>query len=63
MDSETIIQTLSTRLATQRYANNTIISYCGYAQIFLDYIMQYSNLSEIPISEIETFINKKVLTD
>ncbi len=63
MDSETIIQTLSTRLATQRYANNTIKSYCGYAQIFLDYMMQYSNLNQIPISEIEAFINKKVLTD
>lgn len=63
MDSETIIQTLSTRLATQRYANNTIKSYCGYAQFFLDYMMQYSNLNQIPISEIEAFINKKVLTD
>lgn len=63
MDSETIIKTLSNRLATQRYANNTIKSYCSYARFFLDHMKKYNNLDEIPISEIEGFINMKVLQD
>lgn len=32
MDNETILKILSTRLVTQRYANNTIKAYCSYAQ-------------------------------
>src|SRR5690606_33215522 len=63
MDSETIIKTLSNRLAMQRYANNTIKSYCGYALVFLEYMKEYSTLDEIPIMEIEQFINTKVLQE
>ena len=60
MDSETILKTLHDRLQVQRYANNTIKSYCGYAQIFLEYMNKYRTLNEIPIAEIEGFINEKV---
>ncbi len=63
MDSETILKTLHNRLQVQRYANNTIKSYCGYAQIFLEYMTKYHTLNEIPIAEIETFINEKVFQD
>ncbi len=61
VDSETIIKTLSSRLKLQRYANNTISSYCAYAQLFLDYMEKYDDLNEIPIHEIEKFINLKVI--
>lgn len=61
VDSETIIKTLSSRLKLQRYANNTISSYCSYAQVFLDYMEKYDDLNEIPIHEIEKFINLKVI--
>ena len=61
MDSETIIKTLTSRLKLQRYANNTIVSYCAYAQLFLDYMEKYNDLNEIPIHEIEKFINLKVI--
>lgn len=60
MDSEIIIKTLSCRLKLQRYANNTIKSYCGYAQVFLDYMYNYASLKDIPTTEIEKFINFKV---
>ncbi|MBY0066478.1 site-specific integrase [Empedobacter stercoris] len=60
MDSETILKTLQNRLKLQRYANNTIKSYCGYAQVFLEQMEKYNRLDEIPISEIELFINTKV---
>lgn len=63
MDSETILKTLQKRLKLQRYANNTIKSYCSYAQIFLDYMSKYHTLTEIPTSEIEAFINAKVFND
>lgn len=63
MDSETILKTLHDRLQVQRYANNTIKSYCGYAQIFLEYMNKYRTLNEIPIAEIEGFINEKVVQD
>ena len=63
MDSETILKTLHDRLQVQRYANNTIKSYCGYAQIFLEYMSKYRTLNEIPIAEIEGFINEKVFQD
>lgn len=63
MDSETILKTLHNRLQLQRYAANTIKAYCGYAQIFLEYMNQYRTLDEIPISEIEAFINAKVFQD
>lgn len=63
MDSETILKTLHDRLQVQRYANNTIKSYCGYAQIFLEYMNKYRTLNEIPIAEIEGFINEKVFQD
>lgn len=61
MDSETILKTLQNRLKLQRYANNTIKSYCGYARVFLEQMDQYNRLDEIPISEIELFINTKVI--
>lgn len=60
MDSELILKTFHNRLQIQRYANNTINSYCGYAQIFLDYMSKYHSLNDIPIAEIEDFINEKV---
>ena len=60
MDSETILKILQNRLKLQRYANNTIKSYCGYAQVFLEQMEKYNRLDEIPISEIELFINTKV---
>lgn len=63
MDSETILKTLQNRLKLQRYANNTIKSYCGYAQVFLEQIEKYNRLNEIPISEIELFINTKVIQE
>ncbi len=63
MDSEPILKTLHNRLQLQRYANNTIKSYCSYAQIFLEYMDKYHTLNEIPISEIEAFINAKVFKD
>lgn len=66
MDSETILKTLHDRLQLQRYANNannTIKSYCGYAQLFLEYMNKYHTLNEIPLAEIEAFINEKVLKD
>ncbi|MBA5791735.1 tyrosine-type recombinase/integrase [Flavobacterium sp. xlx-214] len=63
MDSETIIKLLANRLTTQRYANNTIKAYCSYAQFFLDHMKKYNTLNDIPITEIELFINNKVLQD
>lgn len=63
MGSETIIKSLSDRLAMQRYANNTIKSYCGYAQIFLEYMKEYSTIDEIFIIEIEQTINTKLLQE
>lgn len=63
MDSETIIKTLSSRLATQRYANNTIKAYAAYALLFLEHMKKYKTLKDIPIPEIEAFINIKVLKD
>lgn len=63
MDGEVIIKTLSDRLTMQRYANNTIKAYCGYALFFLEYMKKYNSLDEIPIIEIEQFINTKVLQE
>lgn len=63
MDSETILKTLQNRLKLQRYANNTIKSYCGYTQVFLEQMEKYNRLDEIPISEIELFINTKVIQE
>ncbi len=63
MNSEEIITLFLNRLQMQRYANNTIRSYRSYAIIFLDHMNQYDNLEEIPIVEIEAFINEKVSKD
>lgn len=63
LDSETILKTLQNRSQLQRYANNTIKSYCGYAQIFLEYMSKYRTLNETPIAEIEGFNNEKVFQD
>ncbi len=63
MDSETILKILQNRLKLQRYANNTIKSYCSYTQVFLEQIEKYNRLDEIPISEIELFINRKVIQE
>ena len=60
MDSESIIKTLYSRLTTQRYTNNTIRAYTSYAQLFLDHMKNHQTLVDIPISEIEAFINTKV---
>ncbi|WP_230381560.1 phage integrase N-terminal SAM-like domain-containing protein [Myroides albus] len=63
MDSETILKTLHNLLQLQRYANNTIKSYCGYSQLFLEHTNKYHMLNEIPFAEIEAFINEKVFQD
>ena len=63
MDSETILKILQNRLKLQRYANNTIKSYCSYTQVFLEQMEKYNSLDEIPISEIELFINRKVIQE
>ncbi|VDH16586.1 Tyrosine recombinase XerD [Algoriella xinjiangensis] len=63
MDSETILKILQNRLKLQRYANNTIKSYCSYTQVFLEQMEKYNRLDEIPISEIELFINRKVIQE
>ena len=63
MDSETILKTFYNRLKLQRYATNTIKSYMGYAQIFLEYMNEYPTLDRVPIAEIEAFINTKVIQD
>ena len=57
MDSESIIKTLYSRLTTQRYTNNTIRAYTSYAQLFLEHMKNHQTLVDIPISEIEAFIN------
>ena len=44
----------------QRYAGNTIRSYKDYASIFLKHVSKYPSLEEIPLSDIEAFINEKV---
>ena len=63
MDSETILKILQNRLKLQRYANNTIKSYCSYTQVFLEQMEKYNRLDEIPISEIELFIYRKVIQE
>ena len=63
MDSETILKILQNRLKLQRYANNTIKSCCSYTQVFLEQMEKYNRLDEIPISEIELFINRKVIQE
>lgn len=63
MDSEMILKIFRSRLKIQRYANNTIRSYCSYAQFFLESMNGYKNLNEIPIATIESFINTKVLKE
>ncbi len=39
------------------------MSYCSYAKFFLAHMSKYHTLNEIPISEIEAFINEKVFQD
>lgn len=60
MNSEIILETFEKRLLMQRYAGNTIRSYKDYASIFLKHVSKYPSLEEIPLSDIEAFINEKV---
>ena len=60
MNSEIILETFEKRLLMQRYAANTIRSYKDYASIFLKHVSKYPSLEEIPLSDIEAFINEKV---
>lgn len=59
MNSEIILETFEKRLLMQRYAGNTIRSYKDYASIFLKHVSKYPSLEEIPLSDIEAFINEK----
>lgn len=60
MDSERILTVFEERLRIQRYAANTIKSYKEYLKLFLYAMQKYDKLAQIPIGEIESFINLKV---
>ncbi|SFS87884.1 Phage integrase, N-terminal SAM-like domain [Sphingobacterium wenxiniae] len=60
MNSEIILDTFEKRLSIQRYADNTIRSYKDYASVFLKHVSKYPSLEDVPLSEIEAFINEKV---
>jgi integrase/recombinase XerD len=63
MDSENLLILFEKRLALQRYSHNTIRAYRDYARIFLKYMEDYVDLEQIPIIDIENFINMKVKED
>lgn len=63
MDSENLLILFEKRLALQRYSPNTIRAYRDYARIFLKHMEDYVDLEQIPIIEIENFINMKVKED
>jgi integrase/recombinase XerD len=60
MDSETLLLDFKKRLQIQRFAPNTIKSYVDYAHLYLKSVKNYASLRDIPISEIENFINRKI---
>lgn len=63
MDSDTLLILFEKRLSLQRYAPNTIRSYRDYARIFLKAMENHRNLEQIPVAEIENFINDRVKED
>ncbi|TCK85075.1 tyrosine-type recombinase/integrase [Albibacterium bauzanense] len=63
MDSENLLTLFEKRLALQRYSPSTIRAYRDYAHIFLKHMEDYVDLEQIPIIEIENFINMKVKED
>src|SRR5690606_14727801 len=63
MDSENLLILFEKRLALQRYSPNTIRAYRDYARIFLKHMEDYVDLEQIPIIEIENFINMKLKED
>lgn len=60
MNSETILITFEKKLSTQRYASNTIKSYKDYVSLFLKHVDNYTSLKDVPLVDIESFINEKV---
>lgn len=60
MDSEIILDAFEKRLSMQRYADNTIRSYKDYASVFFKHVSKYPSLEDVPLSDIEAFINEKV---
>src|SRR5690606_18896411 len=60
MDSEALILVMTERMALQRYSPNTVKAYKQYAQVFLKAMSSFTRLKDIPLSEIEGFINRMV---
>src|SRR5690606_17729279 len=60
MDNAALILMMTERMALQRYSPNTIKAYKQHVQVFLQAMSEYDNLKEIPVSEIEGFINRMV---
>ena len=60
MDSEALILVMAERMALQRYSPNTIKAYMQYAQVFPQAMSSFTNLKDIPVSEVEGFINRMV---
>ena len=63
IDSEIIVSEFEKKLTLQRYASNTIRAYKDMVHVFLKHLVHYEQLEQISISEIELFINKKVVED
>lgn len=61
--SEIIVSEFEKKLTLQRYASNTIRGYKDMVHVFLKHLVHYEQLEQISISEIELFINKKVVED
>src|SRR5690606_30433922 len=60
MDNAALILMMTERMALQRYSPNTIKAYKQHVQVFLRAMSEYPSLKEIPVSEIEGFINRMV---
>lgn len=63
MDSERIVKVFVERMSLQRYSASTIKSYTEYLKLFLHAMQRYDKLAMVPVKEIESFINSKVLND
>lgn len=63
MNSEALIISFRQKLEVQRFAANTVRNYVDYARMFLKSMNHYDSLQKIPISEVEAFINHKVLVE
>jgi integrase/recombinase XerD len=61
MINEKTLLDFEAKLKVQRYASNTIKSYLDYARLYIQSLEMYSDLSEVPTTHIEGFINEKVL--